>query len=237
MAGSLSGGAVMGFTPELDVGVFATGLAGSTTHSSPSMTLTSLGGGLGVYSTYSLADGGRFGVSASQTWASHDINHAGVTGSFNSGFTRIDAHYDRSFVVGPGVSITPSVVLSWERFSTGAYTNSGGTAAAAAWSEQTSISTGLSISRPFMLDGPVIKAVTPHIGVTGSVVAAQTVSGTLPASGVHSLDLSRATVGLSGGVDLALAGGAAFNLDTSIGGIGGNSCSYGFTFGFREPLP
>ncbi len=236
IGGAFTAGIVVGVKPKLDLGVYGTGLGGSIKRSSGVTKLTTGGGGLGLYATYRLRRG-KLKISASEFWASHSIDASGTSGRFSSTLTKVDGSYTRTWMLGPGVEVTPTAIVTWTSFATTSYTDSAGTAISAGWVEQFVLSGGLTVARTFLRGGSVVASLRPSLRIQGNVAADQSMSGALPASTKSAFDSSRLTADVTAGLDLTLTGGATVNLSLGANGLAGADDLVNYTGRVNVTLP
>ena len=227
-------GVVAGVTPQIDLGVYGLGLAGTNKSTTLATKVTTAGGGAGVYGTYLMPWDGKFGVSLLQVWGATASDSGGATGNFASRFTKIDASFSRPFH-WDGVVLTPSANARWQSFHDDAFVDSSSASVPAASHEQFVLTAGLSLSRPVVVGGETVDTVTPHAQLQGSWVASQSGSPA-PSSGANLLNSASLSAAASTGVDILFNGGASVSLSGGVSGIGGNEQVYNASLGFKINL-
>jgi hypothetical protein len=226
-------GVVAPVTPSLDVGVFAHILAGEVESATLDAELDSVIGGVGAYAKLKLPRGFRLGASISHGRGSHDIVIAGGAGSFPSSHFMFDASLARPFEFGNFV-VTPMALITYNRVSLGAYTDSNGITVPRATDSTFAISGAVALAYPIQINGRIVSAFVPRVSLRGNFYANR--ADTLTLGPALILEGDSATVDISGGVGLSLAGGGALDLSLAASGVGGSTRGYSLRGMLSIPL-
>lgn len=233
-AGALQAGVVVGVTPAVDVGFLAHILTGTVQSSTIGGSLTSVAGGVGLYTKINLPSGFRFGLSGLHEWGGHNITLGGATGFYTSSFWAVSAALSRPFAAGAWV-VTPAVSGTWNHVTNGGYTDSAGLVVPST-SDSTLYFTGkLNVARPILRSGERVRAITPRFGVSANVFA-QRARNLVLGGGLGTLTSAAFTLDLETGLAFALANGGTIDLALQARGLAGNNRSYTLQAGVRVPL-
>ncbi len=233
-AGALQAGVVVGVTPAVDVGFLAHILTGTVQSATIGGSLTSVAGGVGLYTKINLPSGFRFGLSGLHEWGGHNITLGGATGFYTSSFWAVSAALSRPFAAG-GWVVTPAVSGTWNHVTNGGYTDSAGLVVPST-SDSTLYFTGkLNVARPILRSGERVRAITPRFGVSANVFA-QRARNLLLGGGLGTLTSAAFTLDLETGLAFALANGGTIDLALQARGLAGNNRSYTLQAGVRVPL-
>lgn len=232
--GAVTFGVVAGVTPRLDLGVYGTGFTGSIESDALQTSVDMSGGGVGAYAKYDLPGGGEAGISAIQLWGASASDVGGVTGSYDSTFTRIDASAHYPFSVN-GWIFTPASIVSWKRYADESFVDSSGASIPSADMEQVVFSAALSAARPLVVGGERLERLTPRVQVQGNWVAGQSASP-IPVGGIDLLTAHDLSLDLTSGIDVAFHGAGVLSFSLGVAGIGADAQSYRATANFKLPL-
>jgi hypothetical protein len=226
-------GVVAPVTPSLDIGVFGHILAGEVDSAPLATELDAVMGGVGAYAKLKLPHGFRLDASISHGWGSNDIVIAGGAGTFPSSHFMFDASLARPFEFGNFV-VTPMALITYNRMSLGAYTDSNGVAVPRATDSTFAISGAVALAYPIQVNGRIVSALVPRVSLRGNFYANR--ADTLTLGPTLTLEGDSLTVDLSGGVGLSLARGGTLDLSLAASGLGGSVQGYSLRGVLTLPL-
>ncbi|MDW3097579.1 MAG: autotransporter outer membrane beta-barrel domain-containing protein [Alphaproteobacteria bacterium] len=179
--------------------------------------------GGGAYAQIQVVDTLSVGLSFSKETGEQDIKTTAASGTADTDLWTVSGSLSGSYFVNP-VVLTPSLSVSYAESQRDGYTDSTGTAIPGSRSRDTTIGSGLTVSRSFEYEDGWIRRATPRLNATLNYFARE--KDTLRLSATEIIDRDNWGANVGAGVTLTTSGSSRLSFDAGVIGIGQDTLGY-----------
>lgn len=179
--------------------------------------------GGGAYAQIQVVDTLSVGLSFSKETGEQDIKTTAASGTADTDLWTVSGSLSGSYFVNP-VVLTPSLSVSYAESQRDGYTDSTGTAIPGSRSQDTTIGSGLTVSRSFEYEDGWIRRATPRLNATLNYFARE--KDTLRLSATEIIDRDNWGANVGAGVTLTTSGSSRLSFDAGVIGIGQDTLGY-----------
>ncbi len=207
----------------LVVGAYGSYLTGESDVKATGTEVVSRQMGGGAYAQIQVVDSLSVGLAFSRETGEQDIKTTAASGTADTDLWTVSGSVSGSYFVSP-VLLTPSLSVTYADSERDRYTDSTGTAIPGSRSQDTTIGSGLTVSRSFDYEDGWIRRATPRLNATLNYFARE--KDTLRLSATEVIDRADWGGNVGAGVTLTTSGSSRLSFDAGVIGIGQDTLGY-----------